>query len=156
MALTLNQQSITAKAGEGVYAPYPARTFKLSKNLAAACGPATPCKLAGEASSGLPIVTPTTAATDPVYCILAYDLRNNEFAANEKVKGWVNDEVVWLEASAAITAGKTVQIGLDGRVATQVAANPVVGIAETAASAAGDLVAVRLTCPYNVYGAASA
>lgn len=156
MALDLNKQSIEAAAGDGVYAPQPARTFKLDSGLAAPVGATTPCKLAGTASTGMPIVTPITAATDAVYCVIARNLRGDSFGANAHVKAWVADEVVWLKASAAITAGKTVQADVAGTVSTQVAANPVLGIAESSAAAAGDLVAVRLTCPYNVYGAASA
>lgn len=154
--LDLNRQSIEPQAGDGVYAPQPARTFKLASDVAAPVGATTPCKLAGKASTGMPIITPITAATDVVYCVIANNLRHNTFAANGHVKAWVADEVVWLEASAAITSGKTVQADVAGTVSTQVAANPVLGIAESSASAAGDLVAVRLTCPYNVYGAATA
>lgn len=153
--LDLNRQSIEPQAGDGVYAPQPARTFKLASDVAAPVGATTPCKLAGKASTGMPIITPITAATDVVYCVIANNLRHNTFAANGHVKAWVADEVVWLEASAAITSGKTVQADVAGTVSTQVAA-PVLGIAESSASAAGDLVAVRLTCPYNVYGAAAA
>lgn len=154
MALQLNQVGITPKAGDGVYAPFPARTFKLSNSLAAPCGPCTPCKISGEASTGLPIVTPITAATDVVYCVLAYDIRNNEFVKNQPVKGWVSDEVVWMSASAAITAGALVSAAVDGTVATQTAGNPVLGVAESSAANVGDLVAVRLTSPYAVAGAA--
>lgn len=152
----LNRQSIEPQAGDGVYAPQPARTFKLASDVAAPVGATTPCKLAGKASTGMPIITPITAATDVVYCVIANNLRHNTFAANGHVKAWVADEVVWLKASDAITSGETVQAGVAGTVSTQVAANPVLGIAESSASAAGDLVAVRLTCPYNVYGAAAA
>lgn len=154
--LDLNRQSIEPQAGDGVYAPQPARTFKLASDVAAPVGATTPCKLAGKASTGMPIITPITAATDVVYCVIANNLRHNTFAANGHVKAWVADEVVWLKASAAITSGKTVQADVAGTVSTQVAANPVLGIAESSAFAAGDLVAVRLTCPYNVYGAAAA
>lgn len=156
MALDLNKQSIEAVAGDGVYAPFPARTFKLANGVAAPVGATTPCKLAGKASTGMPIVTPITDATDVVYCVIARNLRHDSFGKNAHVKGWVAGEVVWLKASAAIDAGKCVQAGVDGRVATQVANNPVLGIAESSAAAENDLVAVRLTSPYNVYGAASA
>lgn len=154
--LDLNRQSIEPQAGDGVYAPQPARTFKLASDVAAPVGATTPCKLAGKASTGMPIITPITAATDVVYCVIANNLRHNTFAANGHVKAWVADEVVWLKASAAIPSGKTVQADATGAVSTQVDANPVLGIAESSASAAGDLVAVRLTCPYNVYGVAAA
>lgn len=154
--LNLNRQSIEPQAGDGVYAPQPARTFKLASDVAAPVGATTPCKLAGKASTGMPIITPITAATDVVYCVIANNLRHNTFAANGHVKAWVADEVVWLKASAAIASGKTVQADVAGTVSAQVAANPVLGIAESSASTAGDLVAVRLTCPYNVYGAAAA
>lgn len=154
--LNLNRQSIEPQAGDGVYAPQPARTFKLASNVAAPVGATTPCKLAGTDSTGMPIITPITDVTDVVYCVIANNLRHNTFAANGHVKAWVADEVVWLEASAAIASGKNVQASVAGTVSTQVAVNPVLGIAESSASAVGDLVAVRLTCPYNVYSAAAA
>jgi hypothetical protein len=148
MALNLNQQSISAKAGEGVYAPYPARTFKLDTDLAAPCGPTTACKLAGKSSNGLPVVTPITdASADVVYCVIAYDLRNNSFDAGDKVKGWVADEVIWLTAKEDVTAGAKVSAELDGTVKS--GGDKVLGIAESSASA-GALVAVRLTSPYAV------
>lgn len=149
MALVLNKSGITPKAGDSVYAPFPARTFKLSSSLSAPVGPATPCKLAGSSSTGMPIITPITATSDVVYCVLATNLRKGSFAASEHVKGWVAGEVIWLEASAAITAGAKVSAGTNGKVAT---ANetPVLGIAESSAAAAGDLVAVNLVSPYDV------
>lgn len=156
MALTLNQQEITAKAGEGVYAPYPARTFRLSKNLAAPCGPTTPCKLVNENSHGLPVVTPITATTDAVYCVIAYDIRNNSFDKNAKVKGWTAGEVIWLKTSDAVAVGTPVMAAADGTVAAQTKGNAVLGIAESQAGAAGELIAVRLTSPYKIYGEVTA
>lgn len=154
--LDLNRQSIEPQAGDGVYAPQPARTFKLASDVAAPVGATTPCKLAGKAPTGMPIITPITAARDVVYCVIANNLRHNTFAANGHVKAWVADEVVWLKASTTIVSGGTVQADVAGTVSTRVAANPVLGIAESSAFAVGDLVAVRLTCPYNVYGADAA
>lgn len=151
----LNRQSIEPQAGDGVYAPQPARTFKLASDVAAPVGATTPCKLADKTSTGMPIITPITADTDVVYCVIANNLRHNTFAANGHVKAWVADEVVWLKASAAIASGKTVQAAVDGTVSVRVGA-PVLGIAESSATDKGDLVAVRLTCPYNVYVAAAA
>lgn len=153
MALQLNQTGISPQAGDGVYAPYPARSFKLANTLEAPCGPCTPCKLAGVASTGMPVVTPITAETDVVYCVLAYGVHNNSFAANSIVKGWVSDEVVWMSASAAIASGALVSAGVDGTVATAAGGNAVLGIAESSAAGAGNLVAVRLTSPYAVQGA---
>lgn len=153
MALDLNKQGIEAVAGDGVYAPQPARTFKLANNIDADVGATTPCKLASVASTGMPIVTPITKANDVVYCVLARNLRTGGFAANAHVKGWVAGEVVWLKASADIDAGDYVQAAVDGTIAIQTGANPVLGIAESSAGN-GSLVAVRLTSPYNVYVAA--
>lgn len=154
MALDLNKTSIEAAAGDGVYAPQPARTFKLANNIGADVGATTPCKLAGVASTGMPVITPIEAVNEPVYCVLARNLRTGAFAAGSHVKAWVAGEIVWLKSSAAIVAGALVQAGVDGRVATQTAANPVLGVAESSASAENGLVAVRLTSPCTVYGAA--
>ena len=149
MALVLNQSGISPKLGDAVYAPYPARAFKLSSSLAAPVGATTPCKLAGTASNGMPIITPITATSDVVYCVIASNLRTGSFGANDVVKGWQNDCVVWLKASAAISSGAKVSAAVNGTVAT---ANetPVLGIAESSAAASGDLVAVRIVSPYDV------
>lgn len=150
MALVLNQEGISPKAGDSVYAPYPARAFKLSSSLAAPVGPATPCKLAGTASNGMPIITPITATSDVVYCVIATNLRSGSFGANDVVKGWYAGQVIWLAASAAITAGAKVSAAVNGTIATTADSAPVLGIAESSAANAGDLVAVRLVSPYEV------
>lgn len=148
MAMVLNKASIGPEAGDGVYAPQPARTFKIA-NSVAAFGPTTALKLAGQASNGLPVVTPITAASDVPYCIAATSLRGNSFAGGDKIKAWVSDEVVWMKASAAITQGAKVSVATDGTIAT---ANetPILGFAESSADTAGELVAVRITAPYSV------
>lgn len=150
--LDLNQQSIEPKAGDAVYAPYPARTFKLDNSLSAAVGATTPCKLAGVASSGMPVITPITATSDVVYCVLARNLRTDEFEAGDHVKGWIAGEVIWMKSSAAITAGAGVSAGLDGRVAPA-DGTPLLGYAESSASGANELVAVNITSPLNIGGA---
>lgn len=153
MALVLNQSGISPKAGDSVYAPYPARAFMLSSSLAAPVGPATPCKLAGATSTGMPIITPITATSDVVYCVIATNLRTGSFGANDVVKGWYAGQVIWLSASAAISSGAKVSAAVNGTVATATTgegATPVLGIAESSASAKGDLVAVRLVSPYAV------
>lgn len=150
MALVLNQSGISPKAGDSVYAPYPARAFKLSSSLAAPVGPATPCKLAGTASNGMPIITPITATSDVVYCVIATNLRSGSFGANDVVKGWYAGQVIWLAASASITAGAKVSAAVNGTISTTAGGAPVLGIAESSASASGDLVAVRLVSPYDV------
>lgn len=150
MALVLNQSGISPKAGDSVYAPYPARAFKLSSSLAAPVGATTPCKLAGTASNGMPIITPITATSDVVYCVIATNLRTGSFGANDVVKCWYAGQVIWLEASASITAGAKVSAGTNGKVATTAGSASVLGIAESSASASGDLVAVRLVSPYAV------
>lgn len=150
MAMVLNKFGIDPEAGDGVYAPQPARTFKVASTVAAAFGPTTVLKLAGQASNGLPVVTPITATTDIPYCVAASALRGNSFAANDKIKAWVSDEVVWMKASAAITQGAKVSAAVDGTVATTAQGGVVLGYAESSAVAAGDLVAVRITAPYSV------
>ena len=150
MALVLNKKEIAAQAGDGVYAPQPARTFKIDAAVTTAFGPATACKLAGTASTGMPVITPITANTDVVYCVVSNNLRTGSFVGGDHVKAWVADEVVWLAASAAITAGAKVSAATDGTIATQAGSAKVLGIAESSAAAAGDLVAVRLTTPYDL------
>ena len=148
--MDLNQNEIGKEAGDGVYAPQPARTFKVASTVSTAFGATTPLKLAGVASSGMPIVTPITATSDVVYCVAARNLRKNSFKGNDHIKAWVSDEVVWLKASAAITQGAKVSAAVNGTIATTADSAPVLGIAESSAAASGDLVAVRLVSPYDV------
>lgn len=148
MALVLNQSGISPKAGDSVYAPYPARAFKLSSSLAAPVGATTPCKLAGADSTGMPIITPITATSDVVYCVIATNLRKNSWGADEVVKGWYAGQVIWLAAGEDIDSGDKVSAAVDGTV-TVANSTPVLGIAESSASDGG-LVAVRLVSPLAV------
>lgn len=148
--MDLNQFEIGKEEGDGVYAPQPARTFKIASTVSTAFGVATPLKLAGVASTGMPIVTPITATSDVVYCVAARNLRKNSFVGGDHIKAWVAGEVVWLKASAAITAGAKVSAATNGTVATTAGGAPVLGIAESSAGASGDLVAVNLVSPYDV------
>lgn len=147
--MDLNQFEIGKEAGDGVYAPQPARAFKVASTVSTAFGATTPLKLAGVASSGMPIVTPITATSDVVYCVAARNLRKNSFKGGEHIKAWVAGEIVWMKASAAITAGAKVSAAVDGTIATA-DSTPILGIAESSAAAAGDLVAVNLVSPYDV------
>lgn len=147
--MDLNQFEIGKEAGDGVYAPQPARTFKVASTVSTAFGATTPLKLAGVASTGMPIVTPITATSDVVYCVAARNLRKNSFNGGDHIKAWVAGEIVWLKASAAITAGAKVSAAVNGTIATA-DSTPVLGIAESSAAAAGDLVAVNLVSPLDV------
>lgn len=151
--LDLNQQSIEPKAGDAVYAPYPARTFKLDNSLSAAVGATTPCKLAGVASNGMPVITPITATSDVVYCVLARNLRTDSFGAGDHVKAWIAGEVIWLKSAAAITAGAAVSANVNGTVQAA-SGTPVLGFAESSAAGAGELVAINITSPLMI-GSAS-
>ncbi|MBQ8677322.1 MAG: hypothetical protein IJ529_02495 [Alphaproteobacteria bacterium] len=148
--MELNKFGISPEAGDGVYAPQPARTFKVDSAVTTAFGPTTALKLAGVVSNGLPVVTPITATSDVPYCIAATSLRGNSFNGGDKIKAWVSDEVVWLKASAAITQGSKVSAAVDGTIAATGEGGVVLGYAESSASAADDLVAVRITAPYAV------
>ena len=152
MALVLNQSGVSQKAGDAVFAPYPARAFKLSSSLSAPVGPTTPCKLAGVDGNGMPVITPITATSDVVYCVIATNLRTGSFGANDIVKGWTAGCVVWLVAGGSITAGASVSAGTDGTVTTA-SGTPVLGYAESSASE-GDLVSVNITSPLMI-GSAS-
>lgn len=148
--MDLNKFGIDPEAGDGVYAPQPARTFKIDSAVTTAFGPTTVLKLAGKASNGMPVVTPITATTDKPYCVAATSLRSNSFNGGDKIKAWTADEVVWLKASAAITQGAKVTAAVNGTISAVTDDEVVLGYAESSAAAANDLVAVRITAPYAV------
>ncbi|GAA2555042.1 hypothetical protein GCM10010423_65270 [Streptomyces levis] len=80
-----------------------------------------------------------TAATDPVVGVLQNKPTAPGIAATVMIDGL--SRVV---AAKAIAAGTVVYIAADGRVTDTAASNKAVGIAEDAATAAGDVISVLL------------
>lgn len=80
------------------------------------------------------------AATDPVIGVLENKPNvNKDKRATVMISG-----VARVMASKAIAAGVLVYITADGRITDTAASNQAVGVAETAATAAGDLISVLL------------
>lgn len=86
------------------------------------------------------------AATDKPYGMVVYDVRKPAYAVGEKFAIAKSGDVVYCEAAGAIAVGSKVQFNPTGWKVddSTTSTYAYVGVAITAASAAGDLVQVKL------------
>jgi len=104
------------------------------------------------------VVDITTSPTDgPVFGVIAYNPRSNVHVAGGHVEVHTDLNVLYLKSSAAITRGARVSctnptaLANDPTVATDTSASDyTVGVAETQATAANQLVKIRVKPGFNV------
>lgn len=91
-------------------------------------------------------VAAVCAATDKPYGMVVYDVRKPAYAVGEKFAIAKSGDVVFCEAAGAIAVGSKVQFNPTGWKVddSTTSTYAYVGVAVTAASAAGDLVQVKL------------
>ena len=104
------------------------------------------------AATTIPNVTKVqlgSAATDKYFgCVLTNPLKDS-FGVGDKLEVAIGGSVVMCTASAAITAGDSLQYDYaTGKVSTKSASNTVVGIALESAASANDLVRVLVQTNY--------
>ena len=92
------------------------------------------------------------AATDVPYGMVVYDTRKEAYAVGERFKIAKTGDTVFCEAAGAIAVGAKVQFNPTGWKVddSTTATYAYVGIAKTAASAAGDLIQVELNFDLGV------
>lgn len=100
------------------------------------------------ASSGLPKFTALTANTDKTAGFVAYDPKDASYAANKPFECAISGGVMFMTSGAAIAAGANLEVvyngGTGGTVITNAGTNPVVGTALDSASAASQLIRVKI------------
>jgi len=102
-----------------------------------------------DSANGVPKVVECAAASDDVFGFLIYDIRRQTFPALAYVEvAALRDNVVYLEASAAIARNASVMIVIAGsKVALATTGNRVVGRAYDKAASSGDLIRVVVDLP---------
>lgn len=90
-------------------------------------------------------VAKQAAVTDVIFGVLVYNPVTNLFNAGDRIAVARPNDVVWMPAAGAVTAGATLYFTADNEVtSTATAGNSIIGKALTPASAKGDLVQVEL------------
>jgi hypothetical protein len=91
------------------------------------------------------ILVVAIAAGDAVFGVIVYTVKKNTYAAADVVEIALDQSVVWLEASAAITRGAPVATDpATGTVAPAAAGAPATGVALSESTAAAQVVAVYI------------
>lgn len=147
MAISLNQYEISKKAGTLATAPnLPLLQARVDSTQATPLTAGMVVKFSGT-SGDLPIVK-AAAVTDKVAGVVLDNEFNPSFAAGEMVSvASVGDIVRMQSTAAAIPAGSLVEFNAAGQVLASAGTNTVLGMAETAAPAAGGIVSVKIIAP---------
>ena len=103
-------------------------------------------KLYASSTSTTHPVAQVCAATDTPYGVVVYDARKGSYAVGEKFAIASTGDKIFCVAAGAIAVGSKLQFNPTGWVVddTTTGGNAYIGIAETAASAEGDLIQVKL------------
>ena len=103
-------------------------------------------KLYGSSTSTDHPVAVVCAVTDIPYGMVVYDVRKPAYAVGERFAIATTGDVVWCEAAGAVAVGAKVQFAVSGWKVddSTTSTYAYVGKALTAASAAGDLIQVKL------------
>lgn len=90
-------------------------------------------------------VAKQAAVTDEILGVVVYNPILNSFVANDRIAVARENDVIWLPAAAAITAGSELYFNANNQVtSTATAGNTIIGKALTPATAENDLVQVEL------------
>jgi len=90
-------------------------------------------------------VVKKAAVTDEIMGVVPYDSLKNSYNALDKISLAVEGSYIYLTAAGAIAQGAVLYFNADGQVtSTATAGNSTIGIANTSAAAAGDLIQVKL------------
>lgn len=96
------------------------------------------------ANSNAPVAK-QAAVTDAIFGVLVYNPIVNRFNAGDKIAVARDNDIIWMPAAAAITAGAELYFNTDNEVTSvATAGNSVIGKALTPAKAKGDFVQVEL------------
>lgn len=99
----------------------------------------------GSISNPYAPVAKQAAVTDEILGVVVYNPILNSFVANDRIAVARENDVIWMPAAAAITAGAELYFNANNQVtSTATAGNTIIGKALTPASAENDLVQVEL------------
>ena len=111
-------------------------------------------KLYGSSTNTNHPVAVVCAATDKPFGMVVYDARKEAYAVGERFAVAQSGDVVFCEAAGAIAVGAKVQFNPTGWKVDDLttAGNAYIGVAQTAATAAGDLIQIKLNFDLGVQG----
>lgn len=147
MALNLNRLNITPTKGLYVYmpnAPEPHNCI-VSDSQTTALAAGDILTLDSSATNTHCPVVKKAAVTDKIFGVIPYDMIKNSYSAKDKCMAAIEGSYIYLPAAKAIAMGADLYFTATGTVTdTATAGNSIIGIANTAAAAANDLVQVKL------------
>ena len=113
-----------------------------------------PVKLA-TTRGGLPKVISLAANTDQAFGFVAYNLKDQSFAAQANLEVAMFGTVMWMNSGGAITRGASVEVvqSTPGNVIASGGTNPVVGFALDGAAASNALIRVFIQAPFSAVNA---
>jgi predicted RecA/RadA family phage recombinase len=147
MALNLNRLNITPSKGLYVYMPNAPEPHNCivseAQNTPLVAGDIVTLD-ATSTNTHCPVIK-KAAVTDKVFGVIPTDALKDSYNAKEKCMAAIEGSYIYLPAAKAITMGADLYFDANGNVTdTATAGNSIVGIANTAAAAANDLVQVKL------------
>lgn len=150
MALNINQFALSAVKGLQDLRGSPSSVIACQVDSSSAGGlvPGQCVKIVNTAG-GVPNVVECSAATDDVFGVILYNIKNATFGVGDAVEiAYANGAVVYMEASAAIVPYARVMPVISGsKVATATTGNRIIGFALDKTAADGDLVRVVVQLP---------
>ena len=148
MALNLNRKKITPVDGAYVYMPNAPEPHNcvVSANQATALHAGAILTIDTSVSNANCPVVKQAADNDPIFGVIPVNGLKDSYVAGDKVNVAVEGSFIYKTASAAITAGARLGFNAStNKVATiATAGKSIVGVANTTAAAANDLVQVKL------------
>lgn len=147
MALDLNRVNITPVKGLYVYMPNTPEPHNciVSSSQATALVPGDILTLDATSTNPHCPVVVKADVDDPIYGVVPHDVLKNSYAAGEKCMAAIEGSYIYLVAAGAIAPGAELYFTSAGKVtSTATAGNSIIGTANTAAAADGDLVQVKL------------
>lgn len=147
MALDLNRLNITPVKGLYVYmpnAPEPHNCI-VSENQETSLVAGDIVALDADSTNPHCPVIKKAEVTDKIFGVIPHDVLKNSYSAKEKCMAAIEGSYIYLPAADVITMGADLYFDANGNVTeTATAGNSIIGTANTAANAEGDLVQVKL------------
>lgn len=152
MALNINQfsQSVVKGMLDMKQGPTNVMSCLVASTSAGGLVPGQAVKLVNNLG-GLPDVVECAADSDDVFGFIAYNIKDQTFSAGDKVGiAFDTGSIMYMEASAAIAVNAKCMIVLSGsKVATATTGKTLIGRALDKATAAGDLIRVRVMLSFG-------
>ncbi len=140
-----NQLGFTPEKGLISGAPsWDALSCLVSENEAGTLVAGQAVVLEDAAGKQIPVLA-ATATTDAIFGFVPHNVKTDSYSALDQVKVSKANDIIYLEANAAIARGAELEVVITGsRVQTQ-ATGTTIGVALDKAAAAGDLIRVLLS-----------